>query len=64
MFKLGNLAAPVPVPQAPSGLLPGTNSDMPVSGEIGEKRKLELRNLLRVHTFGLDGNVTVSSEYA
>jgi hypothetical protein len=66
MFKLGNLAAPVPRPQdSPARPFPspGTDPNAPVGGGDIKKRIAKKRNVVRQHIFRFDGNMTVTSEY-
>jgi hypothetical protein len=59
MFKLGSLAAPVLVPQ---GQADSPDQIVQGSGGMGEKRVVDHRNFVRIHTFHYVGNGSVSRE--
>jgi hypothetical protein len=59
MFKLGNLAAPVPVPQGQAGSMDSNALGIEYSHE---KRAVDQHNFVRIHTFHYGGNVSVSNE--
>jgi hypothetical protein len=58
MFKLGNLAAPVPVPQGQAG---SVDSNALGVEYLHEKRTVDQHNFVEIHMFHYAGNTSVSS---